>query len=60
MLTEVVLSRANSVMAVELDKGMCRLLEGRFAGSERLRILHGDILKLDLEALCREAGAPEN
>ena len=60
VLTEVLLSRANSVMAVELDKGMCRLLEGRFAGNERLRILHGDILKLDLEALCREAGAPEN
>ena len=59
VLTEVLLARAKTVTAVELDKGMCRLLEGRFAGNEKLRILHGDILKLDIEELYRGAGAPE-
>ena len=82
VLTEKLLEAAGSVIAVELDKGMCRLLEERFGtdggtqkssgerrapeaakietlvGGGKLRILHGDILKLDPEELYRDAGSP--
>ncbi len=54
ILTEGLLERAGRVFAVELDRGMCVLLTERFAGQEKLTVLHQDILKTDLTALLSE------
>ncbi len=44
-LTEGLLERAASVTAVEVDAGFVRFLSQRFAGNERLKLIHGDFLK---------------
>jgi len=43
-LTEELVCRAGMVVAVEVDRGLCRLLYERFAGRERLTILCCDAL----------------
>lgn len=51
ILTAALLRAGASVTAVELDDRLAAHLEERFADIERLRLVHGDILDLDLGAL---------
>ncbi len=50
-LTEGLLARGVRVTAVEKDRRLCALLDGRFAGEPNLRLLHGDALEIGLDAL---------
>ncbi len=45
-LTEGLLERAGSVTAVEIDAGFVRYLSGRFAEEKKLRIIHGDFIRI--------------
>ncbi|OPZ39724.1 MAG: Ribosomal RNA small subunit methyltransferase A [Spirochaetes bacterium ADurb.BinA120] len=45
-LTGGLLDRAGSVTAVEIDAGFARFLSQRFAGNARLKLIHGDFLKM--------------
>lgn len=47
-VTEVLLRCARSVIAVEIDRRLAASLEERLGGDDRLELLRGDILKLDL------------
>ena len=44
-LTEPLLELAGKVVAVEMDLRLVELLEKRFAGNERLQLIHGDAVK---------------
>ncbi len=58
-LTQVLLQRGATVVAVELDDRLVALLGERFAGNERFHLLHGDILDLPPdEAITRALGRP--
>lgn len=52
-LTRFLSEAADEVVAVEIDDTLIPILEENFAGSN-VRILHGDILKMDLDALFGE------
>jgi 16S rRNA (adenine1518-N6/adenine1519-N6)-dimethyltransferase len=56
-LTELLASRAGHVIAIELDRKLGAGLRGKFSGDDRVTIVAGDILNLDLTRLVR--GAPE-
>jgi len=43
-LTEELLVRAGGVVAVEIDRGLCRLLRGRLGGRENITLIEGDVL----------------
>ncbi|WP_370573027.1 16S rRNA (adenine(1518)-N(6)/adenine(1519)-N(6))-dimethyltransferase RsmA [Methanomethylovorans sp.] len=47
-LTERLLCQADKVIAVELDSKLVAVLEDRFRGEEKLQIIHGDVLKVEL------------
>ena len=49
-LTVRLVQKAKHVTALELDAGMCRLLEKRVQ-NEKLTLIHGDALKVDLQAV---------
>lgn len=51
VLTERLLSRCKSVVAVELDSRLVEKLRTRFADWPGLRVIHADFLKLDLTEL---------
>lgn len=51
ILTEALLDAGASVLAVELDPKLCRLLAERFEG-RAVRILEGDIMKFSNTELC--------
>lgn len=53
-LTEQLAQRAEKVAAVELDRSLLPVLEETMAGRDNVTIIPGDILQLDLAALCRE------
>lgn len=53
-LTEGLLARARTVVAVEIDARMAAALQARFASA--LRLLHGDFLKVDFPAIQAELG----
>ncbi|MCI8414880.1 MAG: ribosomal RNA small subunit methyltransferase A [Ruminiclostridium sp.] len=53
-LTQELSLRAEKVAAVELDRSLLPVLAETMAGRENVTIIPGDILKLDLETLCRE------
>lgn len=55
-LTVRLVKAAERVTALELDAGMCRLLENRVQ-AENLTLVHGDALKEDLAALVPETPA---
>ena len=44
-LTEMLLERADHVVAVELDRGLAELLTDRLAGRDNLTLLHEDVLQ---------------
>lgn len=45
-LTGGLLERAGSVTAVEIDAGFVRYLSDRFSGNGKLRLIHGDFIKI--------------
>ncbi len=51
LLTQRLLAQANPVVAVEIDRDLCRKLRSRFPKTDRLLLLQGDILELDLPTL---------
>jgi len=51
VLTELLLSRADRVIAVEIDRSLTDLLKQRFGSAENFILLEGDILKINLEDL---------
>ncbi|MDA0867817.1 MAG: 16S rRNA (adenine(1518)-N(6)/adenine(1519)-N(6))-dimethyltransferase RsmA, partial [Cyanobacteria bacterium] len=51
LLTQRLLAQANPVVAVEIDLDLCRKLRARFPKTDRLLLLQGDILELDLPTL---------
>lgn len=59
-LTVGLLEQAKLVVAVEFDDRLFGHLVERFRGSERLRLIHADVLKCDLNELLQEQGAAIN
>jgi 16S rRNA (adenine1518-N6/adenine1519-N6)-dimethyltransferase len=55
VLTELLAEQAGRVIAVELDERLIPFLRQRFAAQPHVTILHGDILKLPVGDLIREA-----
>ena len=57
-LTRLVAGRVARLVAVEIDPDLAADLEREFGGGTReARIVRGDVLEVDLDALLREAGA---
>ena len=55
-LTHALLERGATVLAVELDRDMVRVLEEEFAERDRLEVRWGDAAELDLEAYSKACG----
>lgn len=45
---------AGQVVAIELDRALFPVLDETLAGCDNVEVVHGDVLKTDLAALCRE------
>lgn len=54
ILTERLLARTPNVTAVEIDRDLIAGLTERFGGKSGFRLVEGDILSVDLEALFRD------
>lgn len=54
VLTAELAKRAEKVVSVELDKRLLPVLGETLAGFDNIKIINGDILKLDLQELIRE------
>ena len=54
VLTRELAKRAARVVAVELDRDIIQLLSENIAEYDNVQIINKDILKVDLEELCRE------
>jgi 16S rRNA (adenine1518-N6/adenine1519-N6)-dimethyltransferase len=50
-LTERLLERAGTVIAVELDRNMCEYLRKKFAGRANFQLIEQDILRFDFDAI---------
>lgn len=57
-LTLPLLAAAGSLTAIELDTDLIPGLQARAAGAGELRIIHADVLKVDLGALAHSHGVP--
>lgn len=59
-LTRALSTRTKKVVSVEIDRGLLALHAKTLEGAENVTVLEGDILKLDLNRLCKEqfGGAP--
>jgi len=55
-LTERLAQHTRRVIAIELDPGLCRILEEIFVDKGNIRILAADALKADFRQLAREEG----
>jgi 16S rRNA (adenine1518-N6/adenine1519-N6)-dimethyltransferase len=55
-LTELLAAQAGRVVAVELDDRLVPLLRERFASQSHVKVVHGDILEMDIGDLMRVAG----
>ncbi len=53
-LTERLLAQAGTVLAVEIDRDLCRQLVRRFGDRDNFLLLQGDILNLDLDPPLRD------
>ncbi len=53
-LTLELAKRAKSVVSVEIDRGLVQTHAQTFAGIANIAVVEGDILKLELNAVCRE------
>lgn len=54
VLTWELASRAQKVVAIELDSRLLPVLEETLAPFERVKVIQGDVMKIDLAALLRE------
>lgn len=54
VLTEELAEYAGALIAVELDDRLIPYLRTRFALNDRVEIVHGDILEIDLEEMIRD------
>jgi 16S rRNA (adenine1518-N6/adenine1519-N6)-dimethyltransferase len=61
-LTRILLARGARVTAVEIDRGLCRLLRDELGGAEGFRLIEGDVLagkhRLHAELLAEIGHAP--
>lgn len=55
-LTKVLAERAGSILAIEVDRGLVRLLEEELAHLENVKVIHADGLSFDYLALGKEMG----
>ena len=53
-LTSKLLEKAGKVIAIELDERMTSILEDRFKLYNNFELIHGDILKIDLQDIINE------
>ncbi len=53
-LTERLARAAGKVIAVEIDDGLIPLLKGTLSDYGNVSLIHGDVMKMDLDALCDE------
>lgn len=53
-LTAELCRRADRVVAVELDRALLPVLGETLAGYDNFEVVQGDVLEIDLSALCRE------
>lgn len=53
-LTNELSKVADRVVAIELDRALFPVLEETLAGCGNVEVVHGDVLKTDLAAVCRE------
>lgn len=53
-LTVELSRQAAQVVSIELDRALFPVLEETLAGTGNTEVVHGDVLKTDLAALCRE------
>ena len=53
-LTGRLAERAKSVVCIELDSGLMRVLRDRFGGTDNVTLIHGDILKTDIGETAKE------
>jgi 16S rRNA (adenine1518-N6/adenine1519-N6)-dimethyltransferase len=57
-LTEALAEVAGKVVAIEIDNRFIPVLRETFGGHDNVRIIHADVLKLDLEELVADEFAP--
>jgi len=50
-LTSILIDKADHVVAVEVDQGLVKELEERFASNPKVQVVRGDILKFDFQGL---------
>lgn len=55
-LTRLLVENATRVVAVELDRNLMAVLEEMFAGEEKLELIQGDILEINLNQLFSQPG----
>ncbi|MGI6096953.1 MAG: 16S rRNA (adenine(1518)-N(6)/adenine(1519)-N(6))-dimethyltransferase RsmA [Dethiobacteria bacterium] len=55
VLTMSLAERAAEVIAVEIDQGLFSILEQNLADFKNVKLVQGDVRKLDLSRLCRES-----
>lgn len=55
-LTEALMERGANVWALEIDSGFHEVLENKFAGSDKVVLIHADALKFDFRQLAAEIG----
>ena len=53
-MTQFLAEAAGKVVAVEIDKNLIPILDDTLGGYENVRIIHGDVLKLDIRAVISE------
>ncbi|WP_071992179.1 16S rRNA (adenine(1518)-N(6)/adenine(1519)-N(6))-dimethyltransferase RsmA, partial [Leptolyngbya sp. PCC 6406] len=54
LLTQRLMAQAGSVVAVEVDRDLCRRLRSQFGDRETFELIEGDVLKLDLRSMLAE------
>lgn len=54
-LTAALAGQAERVVAVEIDRSLLPILEETLGDFDNVKVIHGDILKLDLDLLLRDA-----
>ncbi len=57
-MTQYLAERAGEVVAVEIDGNLIPILQDTLSGYENVRLIHQDILKMDVKRLAEERGKP--
>ena len=57
-LTEVLAQRSGLVLAVELDRGLVRVLRDRLADYENVQVIEGDVLRVEFPRFNKAVSAP--